>query len=98
MLTQIERLYSEFQSHSAERARTHEFPLVTITAMMIKQTLMMEWRMICQWYHVQNSSQFIISDYHETSETCEAIDIVYGISTRIKNLSRSVWLSQVQTQ
>ena len=28
MLTQIERLYSEFQSHSAERARTHEFPLV----------------------------------------------------------------------
>ena len=28
VLTQIERLYSEFQSHSAERARTHEFPLV----------------------------------------------------------------------
>ena len=40
MLTQIERLYSEFQSHSAERARTHEFPLVTITGMMIQQTLM----------------------------------------------------------
>ena len=35
VLTQIERLYSEFQSHSAERARTHEFPLVrTIMYMM----------------------------------------------------------------
>jgi len=30
VLTQIERLYSEFQSHSAERARTHEFPLVSL--------------------------------------------------------------------
>ena len=35
VLTQIERLYSEFQSHSAERARTHEFPLVRTIMYMI---------------------------------------------------------------
>ena len=53
VLTQIERLYSEFQSHSAvaERARTHEFPLVSnpmiwvslgnlIIRMMVMQTWM----------------------------------------------------------
>lgn len=30
VLTQIERLYSEFQSHSAEHTRKHEFPLVSL--------------------------------------------------------------------
>ena len=55
MLTQIERLYSEFQSHSAERARTHEFPLVTTVEMIIMQTLMMERRVIGQWHHCAES-------------------------------------------
>ena len=50
MLTQIERLYSEFQSHSAERARTHEFPLVTTIEMI---TIIM--RVIGQWHHCAES-------------------------------------------